>query len=244
MSYVVPTANPAAEPVSLAQAKNYLRLDPGYTADDDHITGLIGAAREHIEKITGRAISQRTWRQVMDSMPYYTDTIQSQLAYPPSYYSLPRYSTTLWNYSQMIKLFNPPVISVQMIRFIDANGNSQQLEQDVDFVLDRITQPARIFPIPGQFWPPNFYTPNSCEIDYTAGYDPSPTAEPDTHDVSANPPNQQPDSIIPVACPHTFIRLILVQVNFWYDNRTAALDDKIEEAIQAEALYDFQPTRG
>jgi hypothetical protein len=248
MSYIVPTENLAIamSPVSLARAKNYLRLDSGYTADDEHITGLIFAAIEHIEKVTGMALAQRTFRQVMDSFPYYTDTIQSQLAYPPSYYSLPRYSTTLWNYSQMIKLFNPPVISVQQIRYIDENGNPQTMSQDVDFVLDRITRPARIFPIPGSYWPPNYYTPNSCEVDYTAGFEPSVTAAPDDHDISdeISPDDQQPDSIVPVACPHTFVRLILASVNHWYDNRTDSLSDRLESAIQAEAIIDFQPTRG
>lgn len=187
MGYVVQTALPAAEPISLAVAKNYLRVDADWTGDDQHISGLISAAREYAERITGKCLAQRTMRQVLDSMPYYTDTIQSQLAYPPSYYSLPRYSTTLWNYSQMIKLFYPPVISVQRIRFIAANGNAEVLDQDTDFILDRISQPARIFPVPGQFWPPNYYTPNSCEIDYTAGYLPaaSPGTQPDTHTVGA-----------------------------------------------------------
>lgn len=243
MSYIIPTELPTQEPVSISAMKNYLRLDAGFTADDTMITGFISAAREHIEKVTGLAVAKRTWRMVLDSMPYYTDTIQSQLAYPPSYYSLPRYSTTLWNYSQMIKLFNPPVISVQQIRFIDANGEPQTLAQDVDFILDRISRPARIFPIPGQYWPPNAYTPNSCEIDYTAGYDPDPTAV-DTHNVTVEPPQQQPDSIMVTGIPQTLIRLIMKCVHHWYDNRTDELPDRLEAAIQAEAIYDFAPTRG
>lgn len=243
MGYVVQTALPTTEPVSLAQAKNYLRLDAGFVSDDAWIGDLVTSAREHIEKVTGRALAQRTFRQVMDSMPYFTDTIQSQLAYPPSYYSLPRYSTTLWNYSQMIKLYTPPVISVQAIRFIDANGNPSTLAQDTDFILDRIAQPARIFPLPGSYWPPNYYTPNSCEVDYTAGYDPDSTHV-DTHSVILTPPQQQPDSIMVTGIPKTFTRLILTLLNFWYDNRTTDIPDNLERAIQAEALYDFAPTRG
>jgi hypothetical protein len=247
MGYILPTSDPAAEPISLARAKNYLRLDLSFTTDDDLITGMISAAREHAERITGKALAQRTWRQVLDSMPYYTDTIQSQLAYPPSYYSLPRYSSTLWNYSQMIKLFYPPVINVQGIRFIDGNGEPQTLQQDVDFVLDRNTYPARIFPIPGQFWPPNYYTPNSCEIDFTAGYVARSALvgnNYDTHDVEANPPGQQPDSIVPVAIPHALVRLMLVLINRWYDNRDTSVHPDIDMLLAAEACIDFQPTRG
>lgn len=322
MGYVLATANPAKEPISLAEAKNYLRLDPSSTQDEAHISMLISAAREHAERITAKAIAQRTFRQVMDSMPYYTDTIQSQLAYPPNYYSLPRYSTTLWNYSQMIKLFYPPVVSVQQIRFVDANGNAQALHQDVDFVLDRQTYPARIFPIPGAYWPPNYYVPNSCEIDFTAGYCNDTAAAPSTHAVAGgatvafsggggsgaagvpvivggavvaivitspgtgytsapaiaitggggtgatatatltgttvtgatitaggsgytlNPPGQQPDSIVPVALPATLKRIMLLLLNFWYDNRSAEAPPEIDSMLMAEACIDFQPTRG
>lgn len=243
MGYVLSTANPAKEPIGITEAKNYLRLDSGFNQDDGHITMLISAARQHAERITGKALAQRTFRQVMDSMPYYTDTIQSQLAYPPNYYSLPRFSTTLWNYSQMIKLFYPPVISVQDIRFVDSNGAAQALAQDVDFILDRQTYPARIFPIPGRYWPPNYYTPNSCEIDFTAGYVDGLTATPDTHTVTS-PTGQQPDSIVPVALPATIKRILLLLMGFWYDNRASEAPPEIDAMLAAEACIDFQPTRG
>lgn len=244
MGYCRQTALPANEPVALADAKNYLRLDSGYTADDTLITNLIQAAREHAEKITGRALAQRTFRMVLDSAPYYTDAIQSQLAYPPSYYSLPLYSSTLWNYSQMIKLPFPPVMSVQQMRYIDSDGNPQTLEQDVDFVLDRISEPARIFPMIGQYWPPNLYVANALEIDFTAGFTNSVSSGPDTHDIAAEPPNQQPDSIIVPALPATIYRAILMLVNFWYDNRSREPDPAIDQILMGEMVVDFSPTRG
>jgi len=244
MGYCRQTALPETEPVSLADAKNWLRLPSGFTDDDSLITGLIQAAREHAETITGRALAKRTFRQVLDSMPYYTDTIQSQLAYPPSYYSLPRYSTTLWNYSQMIKLAYAPCISVQQMRYIDDAGNVQVMNQDTDFVLDRQTEPARIFPSVGQFWPANLYVANAVEIDFTAGYDPNPEAEPDEHDVSANPPNQQPDSIIVTAVPQTIRRCLMLLVSWWYDNRQAEAPDNINQILLGQSVIDFQPTRG
>jgi len=243
MSYVLPLSNPASEPVALADVKNYLRVDSTLTIDDTLIGTLISAAREHAERITGKALAQRTFRQVLDSFPYYTDTVQSQLAYPPSYYSLPRYSTTLWNYSQMIKLFYPPVISVQQIRFIDNNGVAQTVHQDVDFILDRQTYPARIFPVPGQYWPPNYYTPNSVEIDFTAGYTNNPAAAPDTHTVTS-PTGQQPDSIVPVGIPFSIVRDIYMLVAFWYENRNQPAPPEIDALFYAEACIDFQPTRG
>jgi hypothetical protein len=244
MGYCQQLALPANEPVVLADAKNYLRIDPSTSQDDTLITNLIRGAREHAEKITGRALAQRAFRLVLDSMPYYTDTIQSQLAYPPSYYALPRYSSTLWNYSQMIKLPFPPCISVEQMRYIDSSGNPQTLHQDTDFVLDRQTELARIFPTPGQYWPANLYVANSCIIDYVAGYSNNLAAAPDTHTVSASPPSQQPDSIIVPALPATIWRCLLMLVAAWYDNRNMEPDAKIDSMLMNEMVIDFQPTRG
>jgi hypothetical protein len=244
VGYVRQTSLPQAEPVTLAEMKNFLRIGNTFTDDDQLIAGLIQAAREHAEKITGRAIAQRTFRMVLDSHPYYTDTIQSQLAYPPSYYSLPRYSTTLWNYSQMIKLPFPPVISVQQMRYIDPTGNAQIMRQDVDFVLDRMTEPARIFPVPGQYWPADLYVANAVEIDFTAGYDPNPAAAPDTHNVALNPPMQQPDSTIVTAVPQSLRRTIMLLVSNWYDNRWQEVPPEIDMMLYNDAVIDFAPTRG
>src|SRR5581483_7536576 len=96
------------------------------------------------------------------------------------YYSLPRYSTTLWNYSQMIKLTPPPLVSVQQMRYVDTDGNNQTLVKDTDFVLDLETEPARIFPVPGRYWPASLYVANSLIIDFTAGFSPSASAAPTT----------------------------------------------------------------
>jgi uncharacterized phiE125 gp8 family phage protein len=60
-------AGPAEEPVSLAQAKAFLRVDD--EAEDGLITTLIGAARLHVEGVTGRALLAQSWRLVLDDWP-------------------------------------------------------------------------------------------------------------------------------------------------------------------------------
>jgi uncharacterized phiE125 gp8 family phage protein len=52
---------PATEPVSLAQARAFLRI--GTDGDDSVLTSLIIAAREAVEARTGRALVTRTLRQ-------------------------------------------------------------------------------------------------------------------------------------------------------------------------------------
>src|ERR1039458_6557242 len=116
MAGIVVQSQPVAEPVSLATAKNFLRVE---ITDDDLLIGvLVTAAREACEMFCSRRFSPKHYLQSMDSFPYYTDTVMSQSAYPPSYYALPMYSTTLWNYSQMIKLFRPPLVSVNRISYL------------------------------------------------------------------------------------------------------------------------------
>lgn len=58
---------PAAEPVSLDEAKLHLRVDG--TAEDTLITSLIAAARQEIEFETGRALMTQTWDYWLDGWP-------------------------------------------------------------------------------------------------------------------------------------------------------------------------------
>lgn len=60
-------AGPAEEPVSLVEAKAFLKVDDG--AEDALITTLIGAARLHVEGVTGRALLAQSWRVVLDAWP-------------------------------------------------------------------------------------------------------------------------------------------------------------------------------
>ena len=60
-------AGPATEPVSLAEAKAWLKLDGD---DEDALVGtLIAAARLHVESATGRALIAQSWRLVLDAWP-------------------------------------------------------------------------------------------------------------------------------------------------------------------------------
>jgi hypothetical protein len=295
-------------PVSLAFAKNFLRVDD-IDEDDDLINALIWAATDVCERWTNRSFISKGFIQALDSFPYFTDTMLSQNAYPPSYNSLPRYSTTMWNYSQMIKLFRPPLISVDRITFMsspdqsfrdlvpqplpwypqtvytdgaqvsDSNGNVQTLvmgdpsntatgktgtkpptwnktqnQFTVEaspataiwrndgplpqgefgaFIVDKIWEPARLFPgiqTPGPtpgYWPSVMYVPNAVQIHYTAGYGPNPS------DV-----------------PHGIRSAILQLVASLYETREPAKDDEqtlpphVKMMLWPYRVLDMQPTRG
>jgi uncharacterized phiE125 gp8 family phage protein len=57
----------AAEPLTLADAKSYLRV--AHTDDDAVITALIAAARSHVEAQTRRALITQAWRLIRDGWP-------------------------------------------------------------------------------------------------------------------------------------------------------------------------------
>ena len=61
------TVGPAVEPVTLAEAKANLRIS--HDSEDALISGLIRAAREDVERITGMALIDQTWRLTLDAWP-------------------------------------------------------------------------------------------------------------------------------------------------------------------------------
>ncbi|MGH9505048.1 MAG: head-tail connector protein [Terriglobales bacterium] len=217
---------PTSEPVSLDEAKNFLRVD--ITDDDDFISLMITAARESCEAFCNRSFATKGYLQTLDAFPYFADSQTNQGAYPPSYYSSPNYST-LWNYSQMIKLFAPPAIAVQSIEYIKPDGTTGTLAQNTDFVLDNVNEPARIFPMPGGIWPPCQYLPNAVRIHFTAGY------------------GGDGNQALPVRCKIAMLQLLAN----WYENREAAmqgnygeLPNHIQMLLYSMRVFDVSPTRG
>jgi hypothetical protein len=245
---------PSVEPITLTEAKNYLKVN--VSTDDDLISACITAARHWAESFTGRSIAKKQYVFSLDAFPYFTDTITSQNAYPPSYYSLPRYSTTLWNYSQMIKLWYPPVLTIDHFKYIDPNGNVQTLKQGTDFIFDPVNEDCRIFTMPGQFWPPCLYTPNAVLITYTAGYDDATSGTDEEEDetltqTNVTPPNQQPSYTFNNVMPHAIRVALLMLTSHFYFNRDAVVAGTASEVpfgvqslLSTYQVLDYSPTRG
>ena len=60
-------AGPAVEPITLAETKQFLRVE--HDDDDDIITAFIAAARIHLETQTRRALITQSWRLTRDVWP-------------------------------------------------------------------------------------------------------------------------------------------------------------------------------
>lgn len=298
MASLVIDTPPAVEPVDLVTLKSHLRVTT--TADDTLLGVYLQAAREGVENFLGRSLITKLYRQNLDSFPYYIDSLQSQQAYPPNYYSAPRYSTTQWNYSQMIKLLRCPLNKVLKIEITNAdgttgtlspaqliepweasteyelgdqtednNGNIQEVtaltatetggasisgatvptwnatpgltttDGDLtwtnkgaapaaDFVYDADSEPPRIFPYPGTYWPPVLYVPNAVRIYFEAGY---------------GADGKNVPALAKVA--------VMQAVSLWYENREPVTDVMLKEIpgnvqamLSSLRVLDLAPTRG
>lgn len=61
------TVEPAAEPVTLVEAKAHLRVS--HNSEDELIGALIRAARDDVEKSAGLALIDQSWRLTLDRLP-------------------------------------------------------------------------------------------------------------------------------------------------------------------------------
>jgi len=153
-------SQPDTEPVTLAQAKQHLRVD--FDDDDDYILALITAARQYVEKYINRSIYPRKMRLTMDSFPWQCgdSTIGST--------SGDSYLDWYWR-GLVIRLPKPSTVSVESISYVDDGGTARTVDPH-SYVVDLNSEPARIAPSPGFNWPyPNNYRPGSVSVDYTSG---------------------------------------------------------------------------
>lgn len=60
-------AGPHLEPISVAEAKLFLRIDG--EAENEVIAALITTARLHVERLTRRIVLEQTWRFYIDDLP-------------------------------------------------------------------------------------------------------------------------------------------------------------------------------
>lgn len=145
---------PAAEPVSLAEAKLHLRVD--FDEDDALIQALISAARQAAEMLTQRQLVTARWRMVLDSFPGC-----GLMGVPAGQtFTLPGHA---------ILLTKSPVTSVVEICYLDMAGVSQVMPS-AHYAVDKACEPARITPVFGQIWPVALPQIGAVSVTFDAGY--------------------------------------------------------------------------
>ena len=188
-------STPAAEPVTLTQAKQQLVLDSAYTADDALISGYIIAARQYCERLMQRNIYNRSVLLTLDYFPLASESMfgSDQYSYVSSYIR-----------SLSICPPKPGLVSVQSITYLSTANTTVTLSNSA-YVVDTTSEPGRIMPAPGTFWPyQNEYLPGQVQVTYTSG----------THG----------DGLVVDDCPQTIKLAILLLVSHWYAHREATTE--------------------
>ena len=133
-----------AEPVTLTEAKLWLKIDDDQTADDAVVMLLISAMRIKAEQITGRSFARRTMEVRMDKFP---------------------------DNNAPIELPYPPLVSVEYIAYRDSGNAEQTLlagSPEV-FQVDTGAVPGKVYPLYASDWPSALEAPSSVRIGFTCG---------------------------------------------------------------------------
>lgn len=125
------TAEPTAEPVSVAEAAFQLRAAiPTDDADkarfDAEINRLIKAARRYAEKHTGRWLCTQTLKFTLDRFPFA---------------------------DQPIRLPGGPIQAVTALTWVDPALATQTLVEGTDWKAWLSHRPALVYPMPNKIWP-------------------------------------------------------------------------------------------
>lgn len=130
-----------SEPVTLTEARTYMRINSDDTSQDTHIEQvLIPAARQYVEEFTGRQLLTATWRLRLQCFP------------------------------KVILLPYPPLLAVSSITYLDTAGTSQTLSSS-NYTVWTDLEPGQIQEAYGYYWPAvRDGEPTSITIVYTSGY--------------------------------------------------------------------------
>ena len=157
---------PAMEPVSLTEAKSYLKVTD--TGDDGLIGQWIVAVRKCCEDWTGRALVAQGWSLWKDAFP---PREQNGLPHD-GIFELPVDHADETH--RMISIPRPPLQLVNFVKTYDTDNQFTVFDASQYFV-DTVSEPGRIVLNPGAAWPSNLRPVNAVEIEFVAGYGDAPT---------------------------------------------------------------------
>jgi hypothetical protein len=166
------TTQPAVEPLLVTDAvvKQSMRVID--TAEDALITMLLTKAREAAEQVLWRALITQGITLTMDFFPNPSQNFASANWYGPSWGVGPGPLTVnrpdgITGYE--IHLPRSPVQSVTSIQYYDPSGALQTLDPS-QYIVDNISEPARVVPAPGTAWPSTQSRVGAVKVVFTAGY--------------------------------------------------------------------------
>lgn len=181
---LIRTVAPSAEPLTLEQVKAHLKVE---IADDDALIGaLLTAARQHLDGADGwlgRALMPQTWKLTLDDFP------RGRAG-----------GRTGW-----IKLPLPPLIAVDSVTYVDADGVGQTLAESGYQLIAGGDWPSCLAPAWNSEWPATRGQPSAVSVTFQCGY----------AGATASPVDAATD------VPETVRAAMKLLIGHWYQNREA-----------------------
>lgn len=156
------------EPVSVAEAKAYLRIESGMTDHDTLIGSLISSARRVAEAVCHREIARKTWRLSLDRFPPFTSMQPFPLPYVERAFATP------WQGSALAIPLLDPLVSVDTFTYRKSDGSTVTMVANTDYLVDSDKHPGVVVPPYNSSWPGADLWPSSAvKIEFKAGYLPA-----------------------------------------------------------------------
>lgn len=178
-------AQPAAEPVTLAEMIQHLREFSSIAqAAQDELSALIAGAREWVEDYTGRALVEQSWRLTLRGPAGrgLTGDLVSGFSGPGVYgYGPYGFYSGLWTFGTQgeITLRKSPAIAITSFVMVDAAGTQTTVDPATYALREADSKWPRIVPLTGAAW--SALTTSDIRITFRAGFaaglgspDPSP----------------------------------------------------------------------
>lgn len=136
-------AEPAVEPVGLAQFKQHLRL----SCDDEDtlLQACLSAARQRVEQESRRSLVSTTWKLCRSS----------------------------WGCDGIIRLPQGRLQSVSLVTYVEPATGVRRTWDLEGYQVVTSSEPGFVLPAFGECWPAARTAPESVQITYVAGYGPA-----------------------------------------------------------------------
>jgi len=151
---------PAAEPISTAEAKLYLRVSGA--AEDSLIALMIKAARQQVEEYIQRSLITQTWDLFLDSFPSQVDGLWWDGVVQGS-------RRELFGDAIDVEIPRPPLISIVHVKTFAPDDTASTFAA-TNYTVDTVKDPGRIVLKIGSVWPSDLRSGNAVNIQFTAGY--------------------------------------------------------------------------
>ena len=164
---------PTQPVITLLQAKGQLRIKEDEIFEDEFLLALIPQATRIVELLARRQFITATY---IKSLQSFND--DRNVKHPGDHHDIHNHHDHEGDEHDVIILENPPLQSVEEIKYIDPDGNEQILDLN-DSQLDTFNEPGRIKPAFGKSWPSTRNQFNSVLITYKAGFGDDESTMPD-----------------------------------------------------------------